>query len=1493
MWKAITRGNDYKQDSAETAECPVSETTPTDEKAVDRSDKSGNTDLWQRAFDEPSEGLKGRLRENEAISPANAIEEVINSTKVSFEAYQNGGLKFKKYDGKEVNVHDVARKILMSAIQCSDIIKGLAAFDPSNHASSAWGIVSLGLTMAKNFMDQREAAFKSSEFLADILARYVILDGYCRTKKLPSSVGLDDAIVKVCTKQFSNRTGNSVFPLSDTELNNLLSTVQDQDQKVSNWSQINHYIYQSTKGDEILASIGKVHQNTEIIKVKVNLDQQHKILTWLSDIQYSYTQNDHQNVRTDNTGDWLLSSGEYRKWKATPGKTLALYGPAGCGKSILCSTVIKDIEKDCSNDPSSIFSYWYFQFNRNETQNVKNMTRSIIRQLIPEEFPRSLVNLWKEHDRQNRDPDQDEFLTVLDDVINSHTGDHVFLIFDALDECPDNEAYERNMLFQVLKDLIDKHGKKIHLLATSRYEENIRCHLEESLKIDLEDRMNDDVEAFVRDALDHGKLSRWEKVKGVNDQILAKLLDTKEPRRFRWADLQIKRLEKCKTNAQITESLETIPNTLEETYRRILQEIPEDEQEYARTILTWLSFSFEPLELETVAAVVDFPHPEDAVETCTTHLVTVSPSTGTIKLAHFSVKEFLVVSHPKHWYQLTTIGGHMDIANRALDDLLDRTELLSKTPRHGLQLSNLLTIGAKFPDLDKKIYRLFEERIVYLNWRYMARARRLLPRYIENDVVEPPIYLAYQMGIQNVVERLLSQGANPCTEFFDSGGFNWSTFRAAGWNGHLTILNQLLGKIEISAKIAVVIARSIDLNMALPEEVEALLNKLLSSKVLYDSSANGCALVNEDFVAAAARNRKSGYRFMCLLLNRQDKLEVPVTERVLREVIHNYDYECGEETMRILLDRRRRDIQISKGLMRAIVYQSYLNPGILTLILQYSGATVPLDLWIIGDFISWAPAEVKREPGIEITSTILQLVLTECARGYFLEHEVLQEVAKSKHGLPLMRMLLNKREAGLVAFDISEATMIAAASNQDCPQQMMELVINNADSEILINKKILYSAISNYLKGESALKYLLGHYKNLPITEEVLVSAAADGRHNVLRFLFNEFPHAPVTDRVLSLWLKGGRHVQDCQELTELLDEGLVEIDDKLVDAVGIQKALIMALHGHYAMEKLLDLRGNDIAVPEEVVLKALDEIRVDDEASKMLADRLGSAVPRTEKILRKAFLNDQSKLLDLLLKDGRNWNLENVWDTIRRGDKGEFGCIVRAANALLQYGEFDLSQTLLEFLPFQVDKYFGYKDLRDLANLCAGRDISAPATEMLAEILFGSAPEDTIYICIDGLRLAVPTSEKVWDALWQNDISLTHKVRVSKILLQYGQFDISQTLLKFLPIQAEKYSSDRDLDELVNLCAERDISAPAAEMLSALLFARGSEYIIKKFIEHKPTIQLTDYLIGLACKNERIDTTVLMPFLYSKRAADQNVKVESQKQKTSSRYFESPNLSI
>ncbi|KAB8218700.1 hypothetical protein BDV33DRAFT_231969 [Aspergillus novoparasiticus] len=1187
------------------------------------------------------------------------------------------------------------------------------------------------------------------------------------------------------------------------------------------------------------------------------------------------------------------------------------------------------------------------------------MTRSIIRQLVPEELPGSLVSLWEEHGRQNREPDQDKFSTVLRDVINNYTGDHLFLIFDALDECPDNEAHERDLLFQVLKGLIDEHGKKIRLLATSRYEENIRCHLEEGLEIDLEYRMNDDVEAFVRDALDHGKLSRWKKEKGVNEQILAKLLDTKEPRRFRWADLQIKRLEKCKKRDQITESLETIPKTLEETYQRILQDIPEDEKEDARSILTWLSFSLEPLRLETVAAVVGFPHPEDVVGTCTTYLVTVSPSNGTIKLAHFSVKEFLVVSESIHWYQLTKNGGHMDIANRALNDLLDKTEVLTEEAVHDLPLlkyaaahwsghfSELTDSDAKFRDLEKKIHRLFEERIVYLNWRRVARDNFQLSSWnIWDDVLEPPIYLACEMGMQSVVERLLSQGANPCTEF------EQSTVGVAARNGHLTVVKLLLGNIGVSAEIALDIASSIDLDNVPHEEVEGLLNLLLSTKALYDKTANGCVLLNEDFVSAIAGNKRSGRRLMCLLLDRQDKLEVPVTERVLQAALRN---DGGGETMRVLLDRRRKDIQITEDLMESVAAVSRYNPDISELILQHWGATVPLNQKIIVGFVKDAPGKVIelllqiRGHEIQVTEELLaaaaaangdhavfpllwervsgiekkqikitwktwlrivrrlnglermEMVLAKCDQGYFLESEIIQEVAKDNDGLPLMRMLLDKREAGLVVFDVSEATMIAAASNKKYLQQMMELVINNADSEILVNEEILCSAIRNEYEAESALEYLLELDQNLQITEQVLASAVVWENYQVLELLFNRFPDVPMTDRVfqaarrgvevLSLWLKRGRHVQDGQligrllgqgivslrELTKLLDEGLVEIDDNLVDAVGTQKALIMALHGYDAMEKLLGLRRNDITVTEEVVLRALDEVCVDGQAFKILMDGPGSAVPVTEKILEKAFRKDQSRLLDFLLKEGRSWNLQKVWDAIWQNDCYSLWTIERCSNALLKYGEFDVSQSLLEFLPLKEENEgFSGDELDDLVNLCVGRDISAPAIEMISVMSFEWGSYWTIRVFIDRLGSAVPMTEKVWDALWLNDeFNFLQKVIISNILLQYGKFDVSEILLEFLPLKEEEgVFSDEEIDELVNLCVGQDISAPATEMLSEILFEWGNANSIMKFVKRKPTVQLTDGLIQRAERNERAYKKVLMPFLYSKKAADQNIKV-------------------
>ena len=133
--------------------------------------------------------------------------------------------------------------------------------------------------------------------------------------------------------------------------------------------------------------------------------------------------------------------------------------------------------------------------------------------------------------------------------------------------------------------------------------------------------------------------------------------------RFRWAVCQLDGLQKCLNIAALRRSLSSLPRTLDDTYGRILNEIPEEYTDYAIRMLQWLTHSLEPIHLDELAEVVAtkvdgkpwynqcarFPDPHDLLLICSS-LVTIETSSrkGTksslplVGLAHFSVKEYLV-----------------------------------------------------------------------------------------------------------------------------------------------------------------------------------------------------------------------------------------------------------------------------------------------------------------------------------------------------------------------------------------------------------------------------------------------------------------------------------------------------------------------------------------------------------------------------------------------------------------------------------------------------------------------------------------------------------------------------------------------------------------------------------------------------------------------------------------------------------------------------------
>ena len=182
--------------------------------------------------------------------------------------------------------------------------------------------------------------------------------------------------------------------------------------------------------------------------------------------------------------------------------------------------------------------------------------------------------------------------------------------------------------------------------------------------------------------------------------------------RFRWVECQFDSLGSCLTLPKLRKALTTLPRSLHDTYARILCDIDKDYQQYALHILQWLAFSELPLRLKEIAEVIAIdvnetpqfdpqrrlPDPRDVVEICSS-LITVTlgppddaeleggnlePSESFVRLAHFSVKEYLtsdiILQGQAVHFSLQETDCHLSVAKDCLAYLLHLGEVGSLTP---------------------------------------------------------------------------------------------------------------------------------------------------------------------------------------------------------------------------------------------------------------------------------------------------------------------------------------------------------------------------------------------------------------------------------------------------------------------------------------------------------------------------------------------------------------------------------------------------------------------------------------------------------------------------------------------------------------------------------------------------------------------------------------------------------------------------------------------
>jgi hypothetical protein len=69
-------------------------------------------------------------------------------------------------------------------------------------------------------------------------------------------------------------------------------------------------------------------------------------------------------------------------------------------------------------------------------------------------------------------------------------------------------------------------------------------------------------------------------------------------------DCQLDTLRKCITISAVERALTELPNTLDETYNRILNNIPEEYHKEARRVMQLLAISYRPLTIDEVAEAI-------------------------------------------------------------------------------------------------------------------------------------------------------------------------------------------------------------------------------------------------------------------------------------------------------------------------------------------------------------------------------------------------------------------------------------------------------------------------------------------------------------------------------------------------------------------------------------------------------------------------------------------------------------------------------------------------------------------------------------------------------------------------------------------------------------------------------------------------------------------------------------------------------------------------
>jgi Cdc6-like AAA superfamily ATPase len=257
-------------------------------------------------------------------------------------------------------------------------------------------------------------------------------------------------------------------------------------------------------------------------------ERQKKIERWLSPPDPSTNHNEALQQRHEGSGLWFLHGHAFAKWRRQRNSFLWLNGIPGCGKTILSSAIIKELSNTLPSEP---LLYFYFTFNNTGKQTLENMVRSLISQLYYKRRDTwseldSLFSSCQDGHRQATCESLNKALLHMIEQVKE-----VWLVLDALDECSTRRGPSIEGLLSWIREVLNSEQRNVHLLVTSRPEQDIEVGIMEFAHNDdivpiQSSLITDDISAYVRTRVrDDNGLKRWRSQPEVQNEIETRLME--------------------------------------------------------------------------------------------------------------------------------------------------------------------------------------------------------------------------------------------------------------------------------------------------------------------------------------------------------------------------------------------------------------------------------------------------------------------------------------------------------------------------------------------------------------------------------------------------------------------------------------------------------------------------------------------------------------------------------------------------------------------------------------------------------------------------------------------------------------------------------------------------------------------------------------------------------------------------------------------------------